>query len=435
MKTQRTRRVLGVVAAASVSAIVLAGCAGSDAGGADGDVTLTLMAWANSDEAKMYEEVLAAFEKENPGVTVNLEYSDVGSYQDKLNTKFAAGSPPDVFFMVGGWIGEYTSRDALLDYAEYADIIDFDAMDQNLVAGSTSEDGKVFSIPTGSTAAAIVANTGVIDELGVDLPDDATWSWEDFSEWAQSVTEASGGATYGSFIDMSWPPTISAFARQHGENLFNEDGTLGITEETALDWFELTQELIETQAFAPPETQDQTGAQSAEQSPFGRELIATTVIPANTLPSNANVLGDDNVKLLRYPGETEFEQPGMAVTPTLLWTSPATTKHPEETAKLVEFLTNDPASYDARGTFLGVPINAEVAEQVAADLTPSEEQFVSFVTDLSQENLAPNIPDPANAGEVTANLTAIMTELSFGRISPEEAAQKFIADSDALLAE
>lgn len=434
MTTQRKHRIMGAVAGVAVAALALTACSPGASSNANGETTLTMMAWANSEEAKMYNEVLEAFHEENPDVKVKLEYTDVGTYQDKLNTKFAAGSPPDVFFMVDRWIGEYTSRDALLDYGQYKDIIDFDAMDQGMVEANTT-DGHIYSVPTGSTAAALVVNIGLLEKYNIPVPDDKVWSWDEFSQWSQSITDASGGAVNGSAVNMSWPPTFSAFVRQQGENLFTEDGKLGVTEATAKKWFELTKRLYDTKAFAPPESADQTGALSPEQSPFGAAKIASTVIPANYLPTYAKILGDDTVKLMRFPGETTSKQRGELVTPTLLWTSPANSKHPEKAAKLVEFLTNNKASYSDRGTFLGVPINAEVAAEVGKNLTPAEQQFTTFVTDLSKEKLPALISDPAKAGTVAEDLTSLVTELSFGRISPQDAAKKFITNSNATLAQ
>jgi multiple sugar transport system substrate-binding protein len=434
MKTPVKLRMVGALISTALGAATLSGCAPSSSPNANGETTVTMMAWANAEESKMYNKVLDEFHKENPDISVKLEYTDVGTYKDKLNTKFAAGSPPDVFFMVGGWIGEYTSRNALLDYAQYKDTINFDAIDPAMVKANTT-DGHIYSIPTGSTAAALVVNTGLLAKYNVPVPDDNSWSWDDFAKWSRSITDASGGVVNGSAIDMSWPPTFSAYVRQQGENLFTEDGKLGVKEETVAKWFEMTKNLYDTKAFAPAQSADQTGSFSPEQSPFGAQKIASTVIPSNGLPAYAKVLGDDNVKLLRFPGETTNKQRGQLVTPTLLWTSPANTKHPKEVAKLVEFLTNNKASYTDRGTFLGVPVNAEVAAEVGKNLTPSEQKFTSFVTELGEEKLPALINEPAKAGTVTQDLTSIVTEVSFGRLSPQDAAKKFIANSNSTLSQ
>lgn len=430
MKTALRRRTCAAIAMATITGLTLVGCS-ADSGG-DKGVELTMMAWANADEAEMYESILGVFEEKNPGVTVNLEYSDVGGYRDKLNTKFAAGTGPDVMFLVDSWIGEYTSRGALLDYAEYPEQIDFDGIDSTFIDAYTTEDGALYSIPTGSTAAGLAVNTAVLDQYGVALPDDAAWSWDDFAEWARSITEASGGAVHGSLFDLSWYPTFGAFVRQNGEDVYDQDGEYGVSEDTLTAWFERAVELHETQAFAPAESADATGAFSPEESPLGSGKVASTIIPANALGSYDAILGGKEV-LLRIPGEADGVRLGQAVTPTLQWTSAATSKHPEQAAALVDFLTNDIDSYADRGTFLGVPVNAEVATELSPTLTPVEATFVDYVTDLAADDRDPLYPDPAGAGEVNDAMLAVMTEVTFGRLSPAEAATRMLSEADAIL--
>jgi multiple sugar transport system substrate-binding protein len=417
-------------AVVTIAALALTGCSAGGAGG-DGDVTLTLTAWANADEAKMYEKVLDVFEEENPGVAVNFEYSDVGAYQDKLNTKFAAGSPADVMFLVGQWLGEYTSRGALLDLGEYTDDIDFDAMNQPLIE-SQKIDGEIYAIPTGSTAIGLAVNTAVLDQYGIELPDDSTWTWDEYGDWARSITEASGGATYGSLFDPAWLPLLSTYVRQQGEDVYNKNGELSVKEGTVQDWFDLSMDLFDSEAFPPVESVDQTGAFSPEESPLGTSKVASTVIPANVFPTYSGVL-DGKAKLLRLPGDAGAERPGIAVTPTLVWSAAAASKHPAEAAKLIDFLTNKPASFADRGTFLGVPINSEVADGLSADLEPAEAEFVDYVAGLQNEDRDPYYLEPAGAGAASQALTSIVTEMEFKRTTTADAATAFISQATAEL--
>ena len=425
-----SRHTLKAGAIATVAALALTGCS-TGAAGEDGDVTLTLTAWANADEAKMYEKVLDVFEEQNPGVTVNFEYTDVGAYQDKLNTKFAAGSPADVMFLVGQWLGEYTSRGALLDLADYTDDIDFDAMNQPLIE-SQKIDGATYAIPTGSTAIGLAVNTAVLDEYGIELPDDKSWTWDEFGDWSRSVTEASGGATYGSLFDPAWLPLLSTYVRQQGEDVYDKSGELSVKESTLKDWFDLSMDLFDSKAFPPAESVDQTGAFSPEESPLGTKKVASTVIPANVFPTYSSVL-DGNATLLRLPGDAGAERPGIAVTPTLVWSAAAASKHPAEAAKLIDFLTNDPASFADRGTFLGVPINSDVAEGLSADLEPAEAEFVDYVAALQDEDRDPYYLEPAGAGAASQALTSIVTEMEFKRKTTADGATAFITEATAAL--
>lgn len=432
MKTT-TRIRTSAVSVIAVSAITLTSCAVAPSSGADadGDATLTVMAWANAEEAADYEAAFDVFEEKNPGVTVNLEYSDVGSYFDKLNTKYAAGSPPDVMFLVGRNLGEYTARDALLDLDDHAEQIDFDSMDQSLLEANRV-DGSTYAVPTGAGAVGIAVNTAILDEYDIPLPDDRTWTWDDFADWSRSITEASNGEVYGSMLNMGWPPIVTTFARQQGEDLYGKNGGLAVSEQTMTAWFEKVVDYNESGVFAPAELADDTGAFSAAQSPLGSGQIAATLVPANQLSSYDEVLGGDAV-LVRLPGETEGERPGLSVTPVLVWAAAAGSKHPEEAAMLIDFLTNDIDSYEGREAFLGVPINTEVAKELGAKLGAADQRFVEYVADLSAEENDPLYLEPAGASEVSDLLATIATEVTFGRTSPADAAKEFMTQAaDAL---
>ena len=429
MRTQSKRRSAALISGAMVAGLTLAGCAGSTGSDADGDVELTVQTWADATQSKVYEEVFDAFEEQNPGITVKLDWMDVGSYQDKLNTKFAAGDPPDVMFLVGLWLGEYASRGALADLNDFTDEIDFSKLPESILA-SGQLDGATYGMPTGSTAVGFVYNTDIVEQAGLELPDDLTWTWDDFEDFNQEVFDETG--VYGTGFYVPWTPMVSSFARQQGEDFYTEDGKLDVSVDTMEKYFQMTVDMREVGGFAPAGSLEDQGTSTAE-SPLGKNFIASQVIPSNVFP-DFNTAMDGNLALMRLPGETDNVRRGMEVTPTLLWGAAAQSKHPEEAAKLIDFLTNDPASFEARSTLLGVPINPDVATEVAATLEPDAKTFVDYVLALQAEDLPPYYLEPAGAGEVGNALVSVATEVEFGRMTPREAAEKFITDAEAALA-
>ena len=64
------------------------------------------------------EELLPEFEKQNPGVTVNVDYTDYGSLNEKLTTSIASGLVPDVMMMGVGWIEGFADKGVLADLGE-----------------------------------------------------------------------------------------------------------------------------------------------------------------------------------------------------------------------------------------------------------------------------------------------------------------------------
>jgi len=428
--TPRLTRRAALLGAGSTAA--LAGCSrfggsGGDAA-ADGGVELSVMAWASAEQATMYEAEFERFHASNPDVTVKLEWGDVSSYQDKLNTRFAAGNPPDVMFLVGRWLGEYASRGALADLGQYPDQLDLGTLNDAVLSGARL-DGTVYAVPTGTTTAALVYNKKILDDAGLTLPDTDTWTWQDFHDFNVAITQATGGKTFGTGYNIPWAPTIALWAGQHGETLYTEDGALGLSAQTLADYFQMTVELRNAGGYAPAGSLDDQ-AQTVEASPLGTGFVASQSIPANTF-SDYNTALDGNLVLVRFPGEVPT--PGVQVTPTLLWGQASASKHPEEAAKLIDFLTNDPASFETRSAFLGVPVNPDVAAEVAQALPADGQTFVDFLLDLQEEDLPSYYLEPAGAGEISDNLVSIGTEVEFGRMTPAEAGEKFLADAQASL--
>ncbi len=424
--TQLSRR--GFLAAAgTVSVGALSACGSNSSGSSSDAVELTVMAWADAGQAERYEQEFATFTEKNPDIAVSLEWMDVGSYQDKLNTLFAAGDPPDVMFMVGRWLGEYATRGVLADLSA-SDQLDFSTMNSGLLLQGQYQ-GAQYAVPTGSTAIAMIYNTRIVADAGLELPDDRTWTWADYAEFNAQIYDATG--VHGAGFYVPWLPTITQYTRQHGQDLFTTDGTLGVSGETITEYFQMITDMRTTGAFAPPGSLEDNGT-SVEQSPLGRDFIASQIIPSNTFGDYNSVMGGDLV-LRRLPGETEGPRPGYTVTPTLLWCQAEASEHPAEAARLIDFLTNDPDSFAARSTLLGVPINADVAEEVSTGLDEDAQEFVDFTVALQEEELAPYEMEPAGAGEVQNILVSLSTEVEFERMTPQQAGEEFMSQAGAAL--
>ena len=85
-------------AVVSAAALTLASCAG-DGGGSveydpDADVTLTFAFWGNDDRAERYNQLIEAFQTDQPNITVNTTFTDFPSYWEKRQTEVAGGGLP-----------------------------------------------------------------------------------------------------------------------------------------------------------------------------------------------------------------------------------------------------------------------------------------------------------------------------------------------------
>ena len=428
IKPRLSRRLI-LGAAVTAVGIALSGCGGDSSPASGGDVELNFVYWGDANRAKMTDAALRVFEDKNPGITVKSEYQDSGPYADKLATRFAGGNPPDVLNMANRSLLEYAQRGTLADLTTLPEL-DLENVPESAISRG-SVDGKLYGLATGVTTIGMVVNKTITDDLGVSIPDDKTWSWEDYAAFSTEVTEKSGGKVYGAGYDVATETGPMLFARQRGEDFYTENNKLGVSEETMRDWFQYSVDLREAGGYPPAGFFEALGG-GAAQSYLAKGTIASQIIPINNFKAFNEAAGG-NVVLLRMPGETNGERRGYSADPSMLWSIAADSKHPEEAAKLLNFLTNDVDGAKETLTQRGVPINSDVAEAITSELDESDTAFVDMMMSIQEDDLAPAYVYPQGAVVVADTLKQMATEVEFGRMSPADAAKNFIEKSNAAI--
>jgi multiple sugar transport system substrate-binding protein len=222
---KRRLRKTGVVAAAAAVVLALSACGGGAAPqSADGKVELRFSWWGGDKRAQLTQAAIAAFEAENPNIKIKPEFGDWSGYWDKLATQMAANDAPDIIQMDEKYITEYSSRGALLDLSKYD--IDTSKLDEAALNAGKGPKGLT-GIAAGINAATILANPAVFKAAGVALPDDKTWTWEDFGRIAAEVTAKSPTGTYGAAAYGTDESSLGVWLRQNGRSLYTSDGKLG----------------------------------------------------------------------------------------------------------------------------------------------------------------------------------------------------------------
>jgi len=163
----------------SVAALLLAGCS-SGATGAGGSSQLgvdavpadktTITAWSflpgnYDDGAAAYNEVISAFEKKYPQITVKLVDMPYPTYFDQVRNATVSRKGPDVVTMYGG-AQAYSYKNGLFPLQ--------DAMDPEIKAKlkfqteNYSSDGNLYILPTGTYGYSMLVNQSKFSQAGVD---------------------------------------------------------------------------------------------------------------------------------------------------------------------------------------------------------------------------------------------------------------------------
>jgi raffinose/stachyose/melibiose transport system substrate-binding protein len=163
------KRILAGSAALVVGALALAGCsAGGSGENTDGDVEMTL--WQNSTTGpgqQFWKDAIAAFEDENPGVTIKMQSVQNEDMDGKLQTALNAGDAPDIFLQRGG--GKMT---AMVNAGQLMDLTDLISDDikseipEGSFAAETYQD-KVWAMPLSVLPGGFFYSQDAFDNAGI----------------------------------------------------------------------------------------------------------------------------------------------------------------------------------------------------------------------------------------------------------------------------
>ena len=243
-------RLRSAAACTMASALLLAGCAGTetndaadDDSGADTPTSAESvdLRWRtrpdNQAEIDLYQEISDEVDAGSDAFALKYEPggSETSSYQDVLKTEIAAGTAPDVFWIPGTDVADFAKRGLILDLreqAEAAGVEDSDFYEGPMGHLTTDPEtgqpaDKLWGLPRDVSTFALYLNLDLVAQAGVEDPrvlaEEGNWDWEAFEETAAAIT-ATGGANKGFGVN-SWWANYGYFMNSAGGGFFTEDRT------------------------------------------------------------------------------------------------------------------------------------------------------------------------------------------------------------------
>jgi multiple sugar transport system substrate-binding protein len=409
-----------------------AGNSGSGGGSSQEVVEIRFTWWGDTARNDLYNAIVDRFEEEYPHIKVKREFGGWADYWDRLATQSAGGNAPDVVSMHQFYVADYARRNALLDLLT---VIDSGELDVSLFPESTLDSGRVngtlVMVPKGVTMPGWVYNTAVFDQLGIEYPD-INWTYDDLINISRQVVEKSGGAMWGSadFSGGQLQPNFRYFLRQHGEDLYTEDGKLGFSRDTLVKWWSMWKEMRDEKLIPDAATVAEYDGVPLEQNLFVTDKVALFQIPANQIYLYEQQFQEGEIHMVRMPtlpgGQNGEYLEGAYLSIT------ADSKHPKEAAQFINFFVNSKRSLELFKVEQGSPANTEMAEFVKPLLAAPQARAVDFIqTVIPYASNA--VYAPAGATEVEALFKDNSTAISFGQKTVEQAADDFIAAANRIL--
>lgn len=210
------------VAALSVSALALSACGGGS-GDADAEgISLEFPSWQAEDPAfgPWWEELIAAYEADNPDVAVDYYQIPFDSFVDQMTTRFAANDQPDIVQLPARNATEFASRGWLAPIDERMAGTDIPETWTPLQEEMNWED-QTYGVLLLGYGYTLYYNEQLLTEAGVEVPT----SPEQLIEAAQAVT---GDGNFGFGATTQQNPDnyteLMAFVVGNGATLADAEG-------------------------------------------------------------------------------------------------------------------------------------------------------------------------------------------------------------------
>ncbi len=169
------------------------------------------------------EPLAEMYEKENPGIKVEVQAIPWDSAHDKLLTAVASKNGPDVVQMGTTWIPEFAAAGALADMAPYIEKYP-NLKAENFYDGAVQTgqfDGKTVGIPWYVETRSLFYRTDLLGEVGYP---EGPKTWDELKDASQQLVAKGGAGHYGITIDGKDQITAAIFAWQNGSDFIDDQG-------------------------------------------------------------------------------------------------------------------------------------------------------------------------------------------------------------------
>ncbi|GAB3192481.1 ABC transporter substrate-binding protein [Nesterenkonia suensis] len=425
--TARPRRRSSAGAGLAILGLLVTACGGGGGDESDGGVELRFTWWGGDTRQAYTRDIIDAFEEQHPHITVRPEFEAWEGYWDSLATQSAARDTPDVMQMDLMYIREYLENGLLLALED----VDTSAFTEELLSTGAHE-GTLYGMPVGSTSFTLVANPEIFAEAGLDLPDDETWTWEDWASLSQEIsenTEAFGQTRpFGDAGFEIW------LRQHHGVSMIDASGELAWDPGEAAGYFEMLDEARGREAVAPASQISEDRTAGLEQTAIATGGSAMDAWWDTQIVALSGGAEDIELVPLRFPSEAgRADEAEIFYKASMFYSVSSGTEYPEEAQLFVDFLVNSEEAGRLQLIERGIPGNEDIRDLIRDELSETEARVLQYNEELEDVVAeSPPLP-PEGYGAVQEIIWRYEDEFLFDRVTADEAAERMHREIEAAI--
>lgn len=406
-------------------------------GSNSGSANLVMAWWGNQTRNERTQKIIDLYSEQNPGVTIDGQFSEFNDYWQKLATAAAGHSMPDIVQMDYKYLNQYVTNGLLVDLTPYVENGTIDTADCNQdVLNSGSVNGGLYALCNGINSPALLYNKTLLDENGITVKDNMTL--DEFIDVCKEVYEKTGYKTNLCYNqNEQW---IEYFLRADDIVLY-EDGKLGgDSYEPYADFFKLYEDGLKDGYVIDPSVFAERSIGSVEQDPLvygsSPETMSWCAFAySNQLTATVSAAPEGTeIGLTTWPSADPKKSDYLK--PSQFFAISSDSKNPEEAAKILNFITND---VDCNNILLGergIPLSSKTAEAIAPNLDETTQKVITFVNDVVSANSSQvNPPSTNGASEVNDLINKLQEQVCYGQLSAEDAGKQLFEQGNQIMAE
>lgn len=372
--------------------------------------------WGGDARHNALLNMIAEFEKQNPDIKVEPEYSAFAQYRDKFTIQLTSGAAPDVMAVDQPWCASIVKQgDFFLNLDDYAAQLKIDSFDSYLIDSYSRFNGKTLFLPAGINGMGSLVDVEKLSPYGFDITN-KDFSWDDLFSLAAKIQKANP-KQYLCVVDSKQASLYYAlvYLRQlTGKPLVNDDGSMGVTRNELARAFELVDRCYKEGVFQPiRESAVYNNAMTQNPEWLNRNMFM--------ILGRTSVMTDTSARRLinGVPTTTGYVMPqlpnakesGIEVWPAVLYAISKNTKAVEASVRFLSFMLTSEEAAKAIGSNYSIPAREESRMYAQSLLEPSSLENVEY----SLNNAGSTINAQSSNPEIEALFTEIMEKIGYGQ--------------------
>ena len=376
-------------------------------------VEITFSWWGNDTRTEYTIEGVRKFEELNPGIKVNVSYSEWSGYELRNRIQMISGREADVMQINFGWLSEFSpDGKGYYDIAQLDEYFDLTTYDQDILDYG-KRGGILNAVPIALNTETVYINRTIYDKYGLNIPE----TWDDYVNAAKVMKKDDVYPIAGSSKSL-WLFSVAYAEQMTGKKLLTDNGKLNFKAPELKIILDFYDRMVDEKVFPPVEYYDRL---SIDNGTYAGTVA--WVSDAQNYYKKALENGNEIV-ITSYPHDASHESgEGWYAKPATLYAVSRNTEHPKEAAMLLEFLMNSEEMAELQGVEKGVPLSKRARIALLANNKLEGLQYEAsskMETTKTIEKMNPFIED----GGLIDKFIDACDLVIFDKASSEEAAEQ-----------